>query len=85
MKHQINKLSKNKVFGSQIIILITTTENGRAKDGEIINKEGIKDAQIIEGIDKIEMASLAKMCITKIMEIGKEGIWNVSITEKKTS
>jgi hypothetical protein len=31
------------------------------------------------------MASLAKMCITKIMEIGKEGIWNVSITEKKTS
>jgi hypothetical protein len=59
-------LSKNKVFEGQIIILATTSKEGIAKDGKII-----------EGIDK--MASLAKMgitemVITKIMEIDKEGI-----------
>jgi hypothetical protein len=53
-------------------------EEGRAKDGKIIDKEGIKDGKIIKGIDKIEMASLAEMGITKIitieiMEIGKKG------------
>jgi hypothetical protein len=76
-------LSKNKVFGNKIIILVTTTEEGRTKDGKIINKEEIKDGKIIKGIDKIEMASLAKNSITKmviieiiiteIIEIGKEG------------
>jgi hypothetical protein len=50
-----------------------TTEEGKVKDGKII-----------KGINKIEMASLAKMgiiettiieiIITKIMEIDKEGI-----------
>jgi hypothetical protein len=61
-----------------------TTEEGRAKDGEIIDKEEIKDGRIIEGIDKIKMVSLTKISITEmliieiiiteIMEIGKEGI-----------
>jgi hypothetical protein len=37
------------------------TEEGRAKDGEIIDKEGIKDGKIIKGIEKIEMANLTKM------------------------
>jgi hypothetical protein len=37
-----------------------TTKEGRAKDGKIIDKEEIKDGKIIEGIDKIEMASYSK-------------------------
>jgi hypothetical protein len=41
----LNKLSKKKVFHNQIIILTTTIEKGRAKDGEIIDKEGIKDGK----------------------------------------
>jgi hypothetical protein len=54
------------------------------KDGETIDKEGIKDGNLIEHIDKIKMANLAEMGITKMviakiitiekMEIGKEGI-----------
>jgi hypothetical protein len=40
-------LSKNKVFDNQIIILATTSKEGRTKDGEIIDKEGIKDCKII--------------------------------------
>ncbi len=69
-----------------------TIEEGRAKDGKIIDKEEIKDGKIIKGINKIEMVSLAKMgiiemilieiTITKIMKIDKEGIWSVSIAEK---
>jgi hypothetical protein len=61
-----------------------TIEEGRAKDGKIIDKEEIKDGKIIKGINKIEMVSLAKMgiiemilieiTITKIMKIDKEGI-----------
>jgi hypothetical protein len=62
-------LYKNKIFDSQIIILATTTKEGRAKDGEIIDKEEIKDGKIIEGIDKIKMANLVKMGITKIIII----------------
>jgi hypothetical protein len=55
------------------------TKERRMKDGKIIDKEKIKDGKIIEGINKIEMASLTKMgiieiTITKIMEIDKEGI-----------
>jgi hypothetical protein len=60
------------------------TKDGKAKDGETIDRDEIKDGKIIEVIDKIKMASLAKMgitrtiviriIITKIMEIGKEGI-----------
>jgi hypothetical protein len=50
-----------------------------SEDGEIIDKDIIKDGKIIKGIDKIKMASLAKVAITeiittKIMEINKEGI-----------
>jgi hypothetical protein len=68
-------LSKNKVFDNQIIILITTTEEGRTKDGKIINKEGIKDAQIIEGIDKIEMANLAKNAYNQNNDNLNNGNW----------
>jgi hypothetical protein len=60
------------------------TKDGKAKDGETINKDGIKDGKIIKVIDKIKMANLAKMGIIrmaitriitiKIMEIDKEGI-----------
>ncbi len=73
-------LSKNEVFGSQIIIILTlTTEKGKAKDGKTINKDGMKDGKIFEVIDKIKMASLVEMGITKItttkiMEINKEVI-----------
>jgi hypothetical protein len=77
-------LNKNKFFDNQIIILTTTTKEGITKDGEIIDKEGIKDGKIIEGINKIKLANLAKMGITKmiiaeiittkIKEISKEGI-----------
>ncbi len=42
LKHQSNRLSKNKFFDNQIIILGMTIEKGRTKDGEIINKEKIK-------------------------------------------
>lgn len=71
-------LYKNKIFDSQIIILATTTKERRAKDGEIIDKEEIKDGKLIKGIDKIKMASLVKMGITKIiiieiMEMAKRG------------
>jgi hypothetical protein len=38
-----------------------TIEERRANNGEIIDKEEIKDGKIIEGINKIEMASLTKM------------------------
>ncbi len=65
----------------------------RTKDGETIDRDGIKDGKIIKVIDKIKMASLVEMGITKtaiigiittkIMEIGKEGIWSVSIVKKK--
>jgi pimeloyl-CoA synthetase len=89
----LNRLSNNKKFNNQIIILVTTTEEGRTKDGKIIDKEGIKDEKIIKGIEKIEMASLAEMGITKmviveiittkIMEIGKEGICRVYVVKKK--
>ncbi len=41
------------------------TENERTKDGETIDRDGIKDGKIIKVIDKIEMANLAKMDITK--------------------
>ncbi len=68
------------------------TKDGKAKDGETINKDGIKDGKIIKVIDKIKMANLAKMGIIrmaitriitiKIMEIDKEGIWSVSVVEK---
>jgi hypothetical protein len=68
-------LSKNEVFGSQIIIILTMiTEKGKAKDGKTINKDGMKDGKILEVIDKIKMASLVEMGITKIMEINKEVI-----------
>jgi hypothetical protein len=60
------------------------TEEKKAKYGEIIDMDKIKDNKIFQNIDKIEMASLAKMgiiktaiigiSITKIMEIDKEGI-----------
>jgi hypothetical protein len=69
------------------------TKEGRAKDGEIIGKEGIKDGKIIKHIDKIKMPTLVEMGITKmviakiitieIMEIGKEGIRSVFAAEKK--
>jgi len=60
------------------------TKEQKTKDGEIIDKEGIKDGKIIKDINKIKMANLVEMGIikmtingiitTKIMEIGKEGI-----------
>ncbi len=50
------------------------TEKGKAKDGKTINKDGMKDGKILEVIDKIKMASLVEMGITKIMEINKEVI-----------
>jgi hypothetical protein len=50
------------------------TKEGRAKDGEITDKERIKDGKIIKGINKIEMTNLTKILITKIMEIHKEEI-----------
>jgi hypothetical protein len=55
------------------------TEEGKTKDDEIIDKEGIKDGKIIKGINKIEMVNLAKLGIIEIitieiMEIDKEGI-----------
>ncbi len=64
------------------------TEEGKTKDDEIIDKEGIKDGKIIKGINKIEMVNLAKLGIIEIitieiMEIDKEGIWSVSIVKKK--
>ncbi len=51
----------------------------KAKDYEIIDKEGIKDGKIVEGIDKIAMANLTEMGITEILiieivEIGNEAI-----------
>jgi hypothetical protein len=60
------------------------TKDERAKDGNTIDREEIKDGKIIEVIDKIKMASLAEMGITgtiiiriitiEIMEISNEGI-----------
>jgi len=60
------------------------TKEQKTKDGEIIDKEGIKDGKIIKDINKIKMANLVEMGIikmtitgiitTEIMEIGKEGI-----------
>jgi hypothetical protein len=55
------------------------TKNEKAKDGEIIDKDGMKDGKIIEVIDKINMANLVEMGVTgiittEIMEIGKEVI-----------
>jgi len=47
-------------------------EEQRIRDGEITNKEGIKDGKIIEGIDKIEMANPTKMGITEMVEIDEE-------------
>jgi hypothetical protein len=73
-------LSKNEVLGSQIRIILTMiTKKGKAKDGETINKDRMKDGKIIKVIDKIKMASLVEMGITKIiiteiMEISKEVI-----------
>jgi hypothetical protein len=41
-------LSKTKVFGNHIIIiLVMITKDGRTKDGETINRDGIKDGKII--------------------------------------
>ncbi len=75
----MHRLSKNKVFDNQIIILTMIIEEGRAKDGKIIDKEGIKDGKIIEGINKIKMVNpikmgIIEMVIIKIMDIGKEEI-----------
>jgi hypothetical protein len=60
------------------------TKEQKTKDGEIIDKEGIKDGKIIKDINKIKMANLVEMGIikmtitgiitTEMMEIGKEGI-----------
>jgi hypothetical protein len=55
------------------------TEERRAKDGKITDKEGIKDGKFIEGINKIMMANLTEMGITEILiieivEISKEAI-----------
>jgi hypothetical protein len=60
------------------------TKDRRTKDGETIDRDGIKDGKIIKVINKIKMVNLVKMgitgtiikgiIITKIMEIGKEGI-----------
>jgi hypothetical protein len=55
------------------------TKKWRAKDGKITNKEGIKDGNIIESIDKITMANLIEIGITEILiieivEIDKEEI-----------
>jgi hypothetical protein len=59
-------------------------EERKAKDGKTIDMDKIKDGKIFQDIDKIEMANLVEMGITKmaiigistieIMEIGKEGI-----------
>jgi hypothetical protein len=60
------------------------TEEGRAKHGETITKDGMKDGKIIKVINKIKMANLVEIGITKtiitgiitteIMEISKEVI-----------
>lgn len=89
----MNRLSKNKVFGSWIIIILDMIiEEGRAKDGKTITKDGMKDGKIIEVINMIKMASLVKMGITKttiigiitieIMEINKEVIWIIFVAKK---
>jgi hypothetical protein len=59
-------------------------EEGKAKDGETITNDGMKDGKIIKVINKIKMVSLIEMAITKmaisgiittkIMEISKEVI-----------
>ncbi len=59
------------------------TEERRANDGKITNKEGIKDGKIIEGINKIEMANPIEMVIMGIMEINNEEIWSVFVAKKK--
>jgi hypothetical protein len=69
------------------------TEEGRAKDGKTITKDGMKDGKIIEVINMIKMTSLVKMCITKttitgiitteIMEISKEVIRTIFVAKKK--
>jgi hypothetical protein len=46
LKHQLNKLSKNKLFNNKIIIYMITKE-GRAKDGKIIDNNRMKDVKII--------------------------------------
>jgi hypothetical protein len=60
------------------------TKDRKAKDGETINRDEIKDGKIIEVINKIKMVNLVEMgisimiitqiIITEIMEIDKEGI-----------
>jgi hypothetical protein len=60
------------------------TKDEKAKDGETIDRDKIKDGKIIDVINKLEMGNLAKMGITrmtiigiittKIMKIGHEGI-----------
>jgi hypothetical protein len=39
------------------------TKDKKAKDGETVDRDKIKDGKIIKVIDKIEMASLTKMGI----------------------
>jgi hypothetical protein len=78
LKRQLNKLSKNKIIGSYIIILTMTTKEGKVKDGKKINKKEIKDGKTTEGINKIVMDNLVDLSITEmvtieIMEVG-EGI-----------
>jgi len=51
---------------ANIFILIMTTEEGKVKDGEIIDKKKIKDGKTIKGINKIEMYNLANLVITKM-------------------
>jgi hypothetical protein len=67
-----------------MIIIAMIIKDERTKDGERIDRYGIKDGKIITVINKIKMASIVKMGITKmaiigiittkIMEIGMEGI-----------
>ncbi len=84
MKRQSNKLSKSKIIDSWIIILLMTIEEGKIKDGDIIDKKEIKDGETIKGIGMIKMdnqvdlriieITLTEIVIIEITEVGKEGI-----------
>ncbi len=56
LKHQLNRLRKNRFFDNKIIIGMITKE-GRTKDGQTINNNRMKDGKIIKVIDNNEMAS----------------------------
>ncbi len=64
-----------------------TTEKGKFKDGETIEKEVTKVGETIKGFDIIKIDNPTKMGITKMViiemkGIDKVGIWSVFTTER---